>query len=246
MTEIEVKIEKKIFHRPQGDLSLLHNVSLLAEKGQIVVVLGESGCGKSTLLRLIVGLDNSFEGKILGVQGKENIGMIFQDIRLLPWKTVRENIRFAASSPSRANETEIDRLLKLVHLAGAGDLLPKELSGGMAQRVALARALVNEPEVLLFDEPFSSLDSLTRNTLQTELLQIVHEKDITCVFVTHDLDEAVFLADRITLISVNHASASISDEIHLSRPRNRLSLEFANERARIGNELSKLTGRKIF
>lgn len=246
MAKIEVKIEEKVFHRPQGDLSLLHNVSLLAEKGQIVVVLGESGCGKSTLLRLIVGLDNSFEGKILGVQGKESIGMIFQDIRLLPWKTVRENIRFAASSPSRADEMEIDRLLRLVHLAGAGDLLPKELSGGMAQRVALARALVNEPEVLLFDEPFSSLDSLTRNTLQAELLQIVHEKGITCVFVTHDLDEAVFLADRITLISANHASASISDEIHLSRPRDRLSLEFANERARIGNELSKLTGRKVF
>ncbi len=246
MPNINIKIEEKVYRRKNENLRLLRNVSFVAEESKITVILGESGCGKTTLLRLIVGLDRKFRGSISGIDGQSDVGMIFQDTRLLPWKTVKENIEFGVTVFSETTEIEIERLLQLVHLDGTSDTLPKDLSGGMAQRVALARALVNQPKVLLMDEPFSSLDSLTRNRLQEELLQIVCEKQNTCVFVTHDLDEAVFLADKVVLLSANETNASYSEEIRLSRPRNRLSIDFANERARIGGLLIELTGRTHF
>lgn len=181
------------------------NISFTAERGEIVGILGMSGCGKSTLLRVIAGLDTGYDGvvKIDGheVNGvREETGVIFQEPRLMPWLTVIDNVCFGLKGSKQEKYNKAQRLTDLVNLTGFEEHYPKELSGGMAQRVAIARALVTSPEILLLDEPFSALDALTKMRLQDLLLDVWNECRATMLLVTHDIDEALYLCDRLLVL----------------------------------------------
>lgn len=184
----------------------LENFTLDIEKGEIVVLIGASGCGKSTLLRLVSGLDQPSEGAIhLDRQPisttDPRINLIFQEPRLFPWLSVRDNVGFGITHLEQAErERRITHVLEKVGLTGFGSRWPKELSGGQAQRVAIARALVTGPEVLLLDEPFSALDAFTREDLQQHLLALWAESRPTMILVTHDIEEALLLADRVVVM----------------------------------------------
>ena len=206
---------------------VLAGIDIEVAPSEIVALVGPSGCGKSTLLRLVAGLDVEFDGRIeVGgreVRGPERaVGVVFQEPRLFPWLTLRDNVAFGLpdrrSIHSRAIVGETLGVVGLADFAGA---LPKELSGGMAQRAALARALVTEPQVLLLDEPFSSIDAFTRMRLQDHLLAAWSRYRPTLVFVTHDLDEAVYLADRVILFSDRPARVVDVLRVAPSRPRDR-------------------------
>ncbi|HEX4858850.1 MAG TPA: ABC transporter ATP-binding protein [Usitatibacteraceae bacterium] len=181
---------------------ILTDVRIDARAGEITAVLGVSGCGKSTLLRLVNGLETEFDGRIALPHHEGAIGMVFQEPRLLPWLSVRDNVAFgldAAGLHARA-----DAVLDEVGLAHAAQLHPKQLSGGMAQRVAIARALVREPAVLLMDEPFSALDVLTRRKLHALTQEITRRHNAATLFVTHDPDEALDLAQRVVVLAPRH------------------------------------------
>ncbi|NYE23427.1 ABC transporter ATP-binding protein [Pigmentiphaga litoralis] len=217
-----------------GTLSVLDGVDLALAPGEFLSVVGASGCGKSTLLRLIVGLDRDFEGDIL-INGRPvdgpglERGMVFQDHRLFPWLTVAANIGLGLDSMSlspRARRARIDDMIGLVGLTGFADAFPHQLSGGMAQRAAIARALVSEPQMLLMDEPFGALDSLTRIYLQEELLRIWMERQVTVIVVTHDVDEALFLSDTLLLMAPRPGRVQARIEVDLPRPRDRSLPEF--------------------
>jgi len=195
--------------------------------GEIVSLVGPSGCGKSTLLRAIAGLDPQSEGAVLLERHlqrgpSERIGVIFQEPRLLPWLSVADNIAFAAG-PRRGHDPRVDALLAEVGLANVRDALPKQLSGGMAQRVALARGLFAEPDLLLLDEPFSAVDAITRSRLQRVLLALAHAHGTTALLVTHDLDEALHLSDRVLLLSPDGEDrpSHIARDIRINSPRPR-------------------------
>jgi NitT/TauT family transport system ATP-binding protein len=203
--------------------------------------VGPSGCGKTTILRIIAGLEQPTSGVVL-LDGKSIIapsrdcGMVFQEFALLPWRTVLENIELGPEIQGVARETRrkvADHYLQLVGLRGFENKYPRELSGGMKQRVAIARSLANDPKVLLMDEPFGSLDAQTRNIMQEELLDIWSKTGKTIVFVTHSVDEAVYLADRVVLLTARPASVREIFEVRLPRPRDRLHYEFMNMRAEI-------------
>jgi NitT/TauT family transport system ATP-binding protein len=189
-----------------GGRAVLDGIDLAARRGEILVVLGPSGCGKTSLLRLIAGLLHPDRGSVR-VGGAEPVpgraaAMVFQSYRLLPWKTVRGNVAFALPHLDPAErDARVARVLGLVGLARFADAWPRELSGGMQQRVALARALAVEPELLLMDEPFAALDAQSRQLMQAELLRLVERSGPTVVFVTHSVDEALVLADRVVLMS---------------------------------------------
>ncbi|PPQ25870.1 sulfonate ABC transporter ATP-binding protein [Rhodoblastus sphagnicola] len=186
----------------------LSGVDLHVDEGEFVSIVGASGCGKSTLLRLILGLDTDYEGEVRidGVRVKTpglDRAIVFQDHRLLPWLNVRSNIAVALrhSPLGKAEKAErVDAQMRLVGLERFSDAYPAQLSGGMAQRVAIARALVNRPRFLLLDEPLGALDALTRLRLQNELLRIVRQEGATAILVTHDVDEAVYLGDRVVVM----------------------------------------------
>ena len=192
--------------RALGVRPVLDGIDLVARRGEVVVVLGPSGCGKTSLLRLVAGLLPPDRGAVL-VKGAPPVpgraaAMVFQSYRLLPWKTVRGNVAFALPHLDPAErETRIARVLGLVGLSRFADAWPRELSGGMQQRAALARALAVEPELLLMDEPFAALDAQSRQLMQAELLRLVARTGPTVVFVTHSVDEALVLADRVLLMS---------------------------------------------
>lgn len=186
----------------------LSNVSLSCAQGEFIALLGPSGCGKTTLLNMIAGLDHpttgevTFEGKTIIKPGAER-GVIFQHYSLFPWLTVKQNIEFGLRYVDQSKEAKrdvVDKYLGMVGLSDASDRLPKELSGGMRQRCALARALVMGPQTLLMDEPFGALDAITRRQLQFDLLRIYKAEKMTIVFVTHDVDEAVLLSQRIVIM----------------------------------------------
>src|SRR5882757_4317748 len=210
----------------------LDGITLDVEPGEIVAVVGGSGCGKSTLLRLVSGLDNPTQGQvaldgdtILSPHAK--IGIVFQEPRLLPWLTVAANVGFGLADRPRAERAErVARQLERVGLADKANVWPRELSGGQAQRVAIARALIMRPEVLLLDEPFSALDAFTRVDLQGHLLDLWADSKPTLVVVTHDVDEAIVLADRIMVMRPR--PGRILEEIadDLPRPRDRQSAAF--------------------
>jgi len=224
---------------------VLHNISLTVEDGAFVAFVGASGCGKSTLLRLVAGLETADSGDIIladaPVTGpSRSCGMIFQDHRLLPWLTVAENIdlalprrEFAAADRRRL----IAEHLELVGLSDYANALPGKLSGGMAQRAAIARGLVNRPRLLLLDEPFSALDSLTRTRLQGELQRIWTFEKIAMLLVTHDVEEAVFLADRVVVLAPNPGRISAVIDVELPRSRDRASTEFVALKAAILRQL---------
>jgi len=224
------------FHTRKGRFTALDDVSLDIRKGEFVTLIGHSGCGKSTLLNLMAGLDVPTSGYIF-LSGRQVLGpgpdrgMVFQNHSLLPWLTCFENIYLAVERVFGGSESKphlvgrTHEALKLVQLAHAADKRPHEISGGMKQRVGIARALAMEPKVLLMDEPFGALDALTRAHLQDELMAIVSATGSTVVMVTHDVDEAVLLADRVVMMT-NGPAARIGDivEVDLPRPRDRLKL----------------------
>ncbi len=204
---LELRDIRKSF---SGDTRVLEDVALTLAPGEVVSLLGPSGCGKSTLLRIAAGLDDDFAGSLernplLGFgpggdtgRGGGGVGVVFQEPRLLPWLTVAQNIGFADGW--LADDHRIAHLLRDVGLEGKGDLLPKQLSGGMAQRAAIARGLYGRPQVLLLDEPFSAVDAFTRIRLQDLLQHLALEYEISILLVTHDLDEAFYLGDRVLLL----------------------------------------------
>ena len=217
----------KVWHieRTQEQVVALGGISLDVEQGEFLVFVGPSGCGKSTLLQIIAGLEEPGSGTVdvsRSVDGQKQTGMVFQEFALFPWRTVLENIVFGPevrSVPRAQREANAQKLIELVHLRGFEHRYPHELSGGMRQRVALARALANDPAILLFDEPLASLDAQTRKVLQVELVRIWQETKRTFIYVTHGLDEAVLLGDRVVLFTARPGRIKEIVPVRLPRPR---------------------------
>lgn len=209
------------------------NIDLTVNEGEIIGILGTSGCGKSTLLRVLSGLDQGYKGTIkindeVITSVHEKIGMVFQEARLMPWLTVIENVGFGLKVKNRSEQREkAQQLIQSVGLTGFENQYPKDLSGGMAQRVAIARALVSAPEILLLDEPFSALDAFTKMKLQDLLLSIWNEYKSTFVLVTHDIDEALYLCDRILILRGQPGIVYEELRIEIPRPRARGDLLLA-------------------
>lgn len=229
--------------------TVLQNVSLTLCAGEIVSLVGKSGCGKSTLLRLIAGLDRNFTGEI-HLDGKkldgitQDIGLIFQEPRLLPWLSVAENVGFNRPdhgwnrTGQAASNPHVKALLDEVGLSAAIDYLPKQLSGGMAQRAAIARGLFNQPRLLLLDEPFSAVDAFTRMRLQDLLLTLAAQHNFAVLLVTHDIDEAAYLSDRV--LTMGQGEIIDDTAISLPRPRSRHSDALALARDNILKVLEEI------
>ncbi|MCH8178232.1 MAG: ABC transporter ATP-binding protein [Proteobacteria bacterium] len=215
-------------------LQVLQDINLSIRPGEFISIVGSSGCGKSTLLRLLIGLETQHEGELL--QDNEPIrgtslerGIVFQEHRLFPWLTVADNVALGllnAPGAQADKDRSVQEHIALVGLKGFEKAYPYQLSGGMSQRVAIARALVNRPEVLLLDEPFGALDALTRTHLQQELQRIVQAEGITAVLVTHDVEEAVYLGDRIVVMQPRPGRIKRIVDVALPRPRDRHSAAF--------------------
>jgi sulfonate transport system ATP-binding protein len=219
---VAIKQVSKRFRQGGVDLPVLHQIAFDIRPGEIVAILGPSGCGKSTLLRLIGGLDRPSAGEILlgnqvVTQADPRCAVVFQEPRLFPWKRVTANV--AVGSRRLRERPSTDQWLERVGLTGFGESYPYQLSGGMAQRVALARALIGNPQVLLLDEPFASLDALTRLQMQDLLAGVCADLGTTAVMVTHDVDEALHLADRIVVMS--QRPSTVVEIISVNRPRPR-------------------------
>ena len=236
---IEIQGVEQTFRTAKGVFPALRDVNLTIAKGEFVALIGHSGCGKSTLLNLIAGLTSPTGGALLCAH-KEIKGpgperaVVFQHHSLLPWLTCEDNIYLAVERVFGARETKAQLKLRtaaalaLVGLTHAGQKRPGEISGGMKQRVGIARALSMEPQVLLMDEPFGALDALTRAKLQDELLDIVARTHSTVVMVTHDVDEAVLLSDKIVMLT-NGPAATIGEVLQVDLPRPRLRVELAED-----------------
>ena len=218
----------------------LHSTTLEVAAGELVCIVGPSGCGKSTLLRLIAGLDKPDTGELC--VGSENItepsaerGLVFQDPNLFPWLTVRKNIEtgLRARGVLEGKRGEVDDFMRLVGLESFANAFPHHLSGGMAQRVALARALINHPKVLLLDEPLGALDAFTRMRMQDEVLRLWEARGTTMLFVTHDIDEAIYMSNRIVIMSPRPGRIERVIDVKLERPRLRNSPEFLQLRGDI-------------
>lgn len=232
---------RKEFVQPDGQTVVaLNNVNVQIKAGEFVSLIGPSGCGKSTFLRLLAGLSKpdqgqfSLDGVPITAPGYER-GLVFQDPTLFPWLTVYDNIAFGIKIRNIYHEkkNEVQDFIRLVGLEGFEKAYPHQLSGGMAQRVALARALVNHPKVLLLDEPFGALDAFTRMNMQDELIKIWRERGTTMVMVTHDVDEAIYLSDRIFVMSARPARIESIIDVEIGRPRERDLPDFLRLRARI-------------
>jgi sulfonate transport system ATP-binding protein len=221
MSFLQIEVDDKRF----GARQVLRNLRLSLKAGEIVSLLGASGCGKSTLLSIVAGLDRAGVARVR-LDGRElrgpdaGIGFVFQEPRLFPWLTVADNISFGAGVRSAPKEA-IAALLDEVGLPGYADALPKQLSGGQAQRVAIARGLYTRPRVLLLDEPFSAVDAITRMKLQNLLARVARERGLTVLLVTHDVDEAVQLSDRVLLLDTQPGPARAELSVGLPRPRAR-------------------------
>lgn len=224
-----------------GNLRVLNKLSFRVEQGEFVCVLGPSGSGKSTLLRVLAGLIPASSGRVVMngapvVGPQDRVGLVFQDANLMPWRTVSQNIQLPLEIAGAATERRVRSLVQLVGLRGFETALPRELSGGMAQRVAIARALAAQPDLLLMDEPFGSLDALTRERMGDELLRIWSAQHKTIVLVTHDISEAVYLADRVLVLGRRPARLNLDLKINLRRPRKpsvRYTREFGKLAARL-------------
>ncbi|MBC8127913.1 MAG: ABC transporter ATP-binding protein [Gloeobacteraceae cyanobacterium ES-bin-144] len=217
----------KHFESPKGIVTALNDVNFDVHKRELMCVIGPSGCGKSTLVRILAGLETPSAGELLvynePVAGPgPDRGMVFQGYTLFPWLTVKQNVMFGPRVGGRANifaASEAREWIELVGLSKFENSYPHQLSGGMKQRVAIARALANQPRVLFMDEPFGALDAQTRSNMQAYLLEIWKKVDITIVFITHDLDEAVFLSDRILVLDANPGRVRELVEVAVPRPR---------------------------
>lgn len=238
MSQIHLELSKVgiEFPTPKGPFCALQNVDLKIKKGEFVSLIGHSGCGKSTVLNIVAGLYQATTGGVV-LNGKEvnepgpERAVVFQNHSLLPWLTAYENVELGVKRVFKGKKTKaemrawIEHNLELVHMSHALHKRPDELSGGMKQRVGIARALAMEPQILLMDEPFGALDALTRAHLQDSLMEIQNELGNTVIMITHDVDEAVLLSDRIVMMT-NGPAATVGEilDVHLPRPRNRLEL----------------------
>jgi len=241
---LEVKDLSKIYKTAKGETLALNNVSFKTHRREFVSVIGASGCGKSTLVRILAGLESHTGGEVLldnkpiNGPGRDR-GMVFQGYTLFPWLTVRKNVMFGLEMNNIGSleaGREADLWLELVGLEKFSGAYPHELSGGMKQRVAIARALVNQPRILLMDEPFGALDAQSRAKMQAHLLEIWRNVDITIVFITHDLDEAIYLSDRILVLKAHPGEVQELIEVPVPRPRNpgqAISPEFLATKARL-------------
>ncbi len=222
---LEVRNLGKRFRSPQGEVDALRGINFNVHRREFICVIGPSGCGKSTLARILAGLDHHTSGEAL-LDGKpidgpgQDRGMVFQGYSLFPWLTVKKNVMFGPLMNGRG-DAESDALLwlELVGLEKFADAYPHQLSGGMRQRVAIARALVNQPRILLMDEPFGALDAQTRAKMQSHLIDIWRNVDVTVLFITHDLDEAIYLADRILVLKAHPGEVQEIIEVPVPRPR---------------------------
>ncbi len=227
-----------------GEFKALEDINLEVPEGEFLSIIGASGCGKSTLLRLIGGLEGDFEGELLVrdsavIKPSRKVGFVFQDHRLLPWLTVAENIKLGLEKKCpNANEI-VKENLRLVHLENFENAYPSQLSGGMAQRVAIARALANHPDILLLDEPFGALDAMTRINMQIELRRIWEQEKITMILITHDIEEAVYMGQRVVVLSSSPGHIKKIVPIESGCHYNRNSMEFARAKEHLYTEFFK-------
>jgi ABC-type nitrate/sulfonate/bicarbonate transport system ATPase subunit len=248
MTDVEgstlqLRDVRKSFPDPDDPVNLrlvLRGISVTLAAGELVSLIGPSGCGKSTLLRLIAGLETPDSGELL--IGSQSIrepsaerGLVFQDPNLFPWLTVRRNIEsgLVARGLLHEKKTEVDEFMRLVELEAFANAYPHHLSGGMAQRVALARALINHPKVLLLDEPLGALDAFTRMRMQDEVLRLWSTRRSTTLLVTHDIDEAIYMSNRIIIMTPRPGRIDQIIPVELDRPRQRISSQFLQLRGEI-------------
>jgi NitT/TauT family transport system ATP-binding protein len=238
---VRVDSVSKQYPGQNGPVQALKDVSFAVEDGEFVCIVGPSGCGKTTLFRIIAGLESATDGEVYlsGERVKEptpNMGVVFQEYHLFPWRTVRGNVAFGLEkqgTPETERRERVDYLIDLVGLEGFSESYPKELSGGMKQRVAIARALAADPELLLMDEPFGAVDAQTREMLQAELLDIWQQTRKTVLFVTHDVEEAVKLADRVVVMAKEPGRIQEVVDVDLERPRSRSDPDFGEYYERV-------------
>jgi len=237
---IEIKNIGKIFTTIDGEVTALQDINATIQPGEFVSLVGPSGCGKTTLLRLVVGLETPTTGAILlddqKITGPSyERGLVFQDPTLYPWLNVYHNVASGLSARKvfKENKKDVDEFIKLVGLSGFEKSYPHQLSGGMAQRVALARALLNRPKVLLLDEPLGALDAFTRMQMQDEILRIWKERQTTVILITHDVDEAIYMSDRIVIMSPRPGKVQEILSVEIGRPRARNNPDFLVLRSKI-------------
>jgi NitT/TauT family transport system ATP-binding protein len=249
---LDIRGVSKQFEMQGQRIDALRDANLRVNKGEFVCLIGASGCGKSTLLRIVAGFEAPTQGDALmwdmPIEGPgPQRGMVFQDYGLFPWLTVRGNIGFGPKSRGRPSEEvrdTVERFISLVGLQRFADAYPHQLSGGMKQRVAIARVLANDAEMVLMDEPFGALDAMTRDRLQDELLEIWQRTGLTVLFVTHSIEEAIFLADRIVIMSPGPGRIDSEMQISLPRPRDVVASEFNDIRRELSLRLHSHHGRR--
>jgi NitT/TauT family transport system ATP-binding protein len=249
---VEIKGISKVYQLQDQTIHALSKANLSILKGEFVCLIGASGCGKSTLLRIIAGFEQPSSGQALmwgrPIAGPDPTrGMVFQDYALFPWLNVRDNIGFGPAARGLAGaevKATVDKFIELVGLSKFANAYPHQLSGGMKQRVAIARVLANDAEVVLMDEPFGALDAMTRERLQDELLDIWQRTRLTVVFVTHSIEEAIFLANRVVVMTPSPGRIESDNALDLQRPRDVSSPEFNAVRRVLGAKLHSHHGRK--
>jgi sulfonate transport system ATP-binding protein len=228
-----IKNLNKTFEVNKIEVNVLKNVNIEIPSGEFICIVGHSGCGKSTLLKIIAGLLECDSGLVILVPDID-VGMIFQEHRLFPWLTIKENVALGLDNVSRDERNRIvSAYLELVNLIGFETAYPHQLSGGMAQRASIARALVNNPKVLLLDEPFGALDALIRIQMQQEILRIWGKEKTTMILVTHDIEEAIYLGDRVVVMSSRPGTILDVFQVSPPRPRDRAEPLFMNLKAAI-------------
>lgn len=242
MAHISIRNVHKVFATPGRDVVALQGIDLDIQAGEFVCLLGPSGCGKSTLLNAVAGFslpstgEIRVEGRPVAAPGPDR-GMVFQEYALFPWMTVAQNVAFGLEIQRKARaeiEQTVSQLLELLHLKDFRDRFPKDLSGGMRQRVAIARVLALDSPIMLMDEPFGALDALTRRNLQDELLRIWHKLGKTILFVTHSIEESIYLADRIVVMTYRPGTVKRDQRVAMPRPRDPSSTAFNDLKRELG------------
>ena len=249
---LEMKNAGKIYAQGGRRIEALRGANLRVKKGEFICLIGASGCGKSTLLRIMAGFEQPTTGEALmwgkPIEAPEpSRGMVFQDYALFPWLSVRDNIGFGPTSRGLSSgevKATVDKFVDLVGLGKFANAYPHQLSGGMKQRVAIARVLANDSRILLMDEPFGALDAMTRERLQDELVDIWSRTGLTVLFVTHSIEEAIFLADRVVVMSPGPGRIESDNALELARPRDVASPEFNAIRRVLGAKLHSHHGKK--